>query len=92
MPSDYDEMSPRAYSNYDGGTAAGARAPRSPPSRDGAGSFTVEPKEWWHFNYKDWNEYPILDIPFTEIPLPPARVTACDNRPCHATLQAPNRM
>ncbi len=24
--------------------------------------FTVEPNEWWHFNYKDWREYPILDI------------------------------
>ncbi len=29
--------------------------------------FTVEPNEWWHFNYKDWTEYPILDIPFSEI-------------------------
>jgi D-alanyl-D-alanine dipeptidase len=29
--------------------------------------FTVEPNEWWHFNYKDWREYPILDIPFSAI-------------------------
>ena len=29
--------------------------------------FTVEPNEWWHFNYKDWKEYPILDIAFSEI-------------------------
>ena len=29
--------------------------------------FTVEPNEWWHFNYKDWKEYPILDIPFDAI-------------------------
>ncbi len=33
--------------------------------------FTVEPNEWWHFNYKDWKEYPILDIPFGSIPIPP---------------------
>jgi D-alanyl-D-alanine dipeptidase len=26
--------------------------------------FTVEPNEWWHFNYKDWRAYPILDVPF----------------------------
>jgi D-alanyl-D-alanine dipeptidase len=73
MPSDYDEMSPRAYSNYDGGTAQ-ARARRdllrAAMQRE---AFAAEPKEWWHFNYKDWNEYPILDIPFTEIPLQPAR-------------------
>jgi len=29
--------------------------------------FTVEPNEWWHFNYRDWQLYPILDIAFTEI-------------------------
>ena len=28
--------------------------------------FTVEPNEWWHFNFKDWQEYPILDIPFRQ--------------------------
>ena len=28
--------------------------------------FTVEPNEWWHFNYKDWQSYPILDISFAE--------------------------
>ena len=25
------------------------------------------PNEWWHYNYKDWREYPILDIPFSAI-------------------------
>ena len=29
--------------------------------------FTVEPNEWWHFNYEDWPQYPILDIPFSDI-------------------------
>jgi D-alanyl-D-alanine dipeptidase len=29
--------------------------------------FTVEPNEWWHFNFKDWKEYPILDIAFSDI-------------------------
>jgi D-alanyl-D-alanine dipeptidase len=29
--------------------------------------FTVEPNEWWHFNFKDWQAYPILDIPFAQI-------------------------
>jgi D-alanyl-D-alanine dipeptidase len=24
----------------------------------------VDPGEWWHFNYRDWRKYPILDIPF----------------------------
>src|SRR5439155_465547 len=29
--------------------------------------FTVEPNEWWHFNYRDWRHYPILDVPFSQI-------------------------
>lgn len=67
MPGDYDEMSPRSYPDYTGGTAE-QRARRdllrkAMESHD----FTVEPNEWWHFNYKDWKEYPILDIAFSEI-------------------------
>ena len=67
MPGDYDEMTPRSYPDYTGGTAE-QRARRdllrkAMESHD----FTVEPNEWWHFNYKDWKEYPILDIAFSEI-------------------------
>lgn len=67
MPGDYDEMSPRSYPDYAGGTAE-QRARRDllrkvMESHD----FTVEPNEWWHFNYKDWKEYPILDIAFSTI-------------------------
>ena len=67
MPGGYDEMTPRSYPDYRGGPPE-ARARRdllrkAMESHD----FTVEPNEWWHFNYKDWKEYPILDIAFSEI-------------------------
>ena len=26
--------------------------------------FTVEPSEWWHYNYNGWANYPLMDIPF----------------------------
>ncbi len=26
--------------------------------------FTVEPSEWWHYNYNGWASYPLMDIPF----------------------------
>jgi D-alanyl-D-alanine dipeptidase len=29
--------------------------------------FTVEPNEWWHFNYTGWEQYPILDMPFSAV-------------------------
>lgn len=73
MPSEYDEMSPRAYPTYDGGTAqARARRDLLRAAMEHEG-FTVEPNEWWHFNYKDWKEYPILDIPFAQIGPPASR-------------------
>ena len=64
MPSAYDEMSPRAYPDYGGGTPElRARRDLLRGAMENEG-FTVEPNEWWHFNYKDWRQYPILDIPF----------------------------
>jgi D-alanyl-D-alanine dipeptidase len=67
MPGGYDEMTPRSYPDYPGGTSE-QRARRdllrkAMESHD----FTVEPNEWWHFNYVAWREYPILDIPFSDI-------------------------
>jgi D-alanyl-D-alanine dipeptidase len=67
MPSGYDEMTRRAYPDYRGGPpdARGRRdLLRAAMERHG---FTVEPNEWWHFNFKDWQQYPILDIPFSAI-------------------------
>ena len=29
--------------------------------------FKVNSEEWWHFDHKDWSEYAIYNIPFTEI-------------------------
>jgi D-alanyl-D-alanine dipeptidase len=27
----------------------------------------VYPQEWWHFDYKDWKEYPVMNVRFEEI-------------------------
>ncbi len=67
MPSAYDEMSERAYPHYSGGPESHRQARdllRREMERKG---FTVEPNEWWHFNYRDWRLYPILDLPFSRI-------------------------
>jgi len=70
MPSAYDEMSPRAYPGYAGGTAEERHRRDLLRSAMEAQGFTVEPNEWWHFNCKDWREYPILDVPFKDIASP----------------------
>jgi D-alanyl-D-alanine dipeptidase len=67
MPGAYDEMSERSHPSYAGGTPAQREARdrlRAAMEKEG---FTIEPNEWWHFNYKDWRAYPILDVPFAAI-------------------------
>jgi D-alanyl-D-alanine dipeptidase len=69
----YDEMSDRSYANYPGGTSL-ERWHRDllRAAMEGEG-FTVYPLEWWHFDYKDWQHYPILNVAFDQIkPTAPA--------------------
>jgi D-alanyl-D-alanine dipeptidase len=67
MPSGYDEMTKRAYADYPGGTA-GERTRRDLLRRvmEKQG-FTVNPTEWWHFDFKDWKQYPILNVKFEDL-------------------------
>ena len=64
MPSGYDEFSERAFPNFQGGTAEARRLRDLLRSAMETEGFTVYPAEWWHFDYKDWRLYRILDIPF----------------------------
>ena len=70
MPSTYDEFSDRASPKYAGGSAellARRDLLRATMEKEG---FEVDPGEWWHYNYKDWRSYPILDVPFEKIGSP----------------------
>ena len=66
MPSGFDEFTERASPDYKGGTDA-ERLNRDKLRRmmesDG---FTVNANEWWHFDYKDWEQYAIYDISFAD--------------------------
>jgi len=66
MPSDFDEFTERASPNYTGGTEkerANRDLLRSLMEAEG---FSVNPNEWWHFDYKDWEKYAIYDISFAD--------------------------
>lgn len=67
MPSGYDEMSEHAYAAYAGGTPEERQHRailRDAMEKEG---FTVYAQEWWHFDYKDWNHYPILNVRFEDL-------------------------
>ena len=67
MPSTYDESTERAHADYPGGTTR-QRWLRAVLRRAmEAQGFTVNPDEWWHFDYKDWRDYAIGNIPFDQI-------------------------
>ena len=63
----YDEMSERSYAGYPGGTSL-QRWHRELLRRvmESEG-FLVYPFEWWHFDYRDWQKYPILNTPFEKL-------------------------
>ena len=59
MVAGYDEFSTRSYPNYPGGTSRQRwyRAFLRDLMEDQG--FSVYEFEWWHFDYKDWKQYPI---------------------------------
>lgn len=67
MPSEYDEMTERAYPDYRGGSDDERQARDLLRRTMEAEGFSVYRTEWWHFDYRDWNQYAILDVPFSVI-------------------------
>jgi CubicO group peptidase (beta-lactamase class C family)/D-alanyl-D-alanine dipeptidase len=63
----YDEMSERSYAGYPGGTSLQRwhrEVLRHAMEDQG---FLVYPFEWWHFDYRDWKNYPILNLTFEQL-------------------------
>lgn len=67
MPSAYDEMTERSHINYQCATPEARRLRDLLRAAMEAEGFAVYEPEWWHYDYKDWREYPILNINFKEI-------------------------
>jgi D-alanyl-D-alanine dipeptidase len=67
MPSEYDEMTERSHINYECATAEARSLRELLRAAMAAEGFAVYEPEWWHYDYKDWKEYPIMNIKFSEI-------------------------
>lgn len=67
MPSGYDEFTSRAFPHYPGGTSISRyhrELLRDAMEEEG---FSVYEAEWWHFDYNDWREYPLMNDEFSAI-------------------------
>jgi D-alanyl-D-alanine dipeptidase len=62
MPGLYDEMSPRSFPNFPGGTSLQRWHRDLLRHAMESEGFSVNEAEWWHFDYKDWKQYPILNV------------------------------
>ncbi len=67
MPGEYDEMTERSHINYECATPEAKRLREMLRTAMEAEGFAVYEPEWWHYDFKNWKEYPILNIKFSEI-------------------------
>lgn len=67
MVGGYDEMSPRSFPDYPGGTSLERWHREVLREAMEAEGFTVNEHEWWHFDHRDWTHYPIIDVPFEDL-------------------------
>jgi D-alanyl-D-alanine dipeptidase len=67
MPSEYDEMTERAHINYECATPGTKHLRELLRATMTAEGFAVYEPEWWHYDYKDWKEYPIMNVKFSDV-------------------------
>ena len=67
MPGVYDEFSDRSYPYYPGGTSLQRWHRNLLRKAMEAEGFKVFEAEWWHFDYRDWKKYPILNLTFEQL-------------------------
>mgnify|MGYP001025997911 CR=1 FL=1 len=67
MVGGYDEMTDRSFPDYMGGTSRQRWHRELLRWAMESEGYTVYEAEWWHFDYKTWNDYPILNLTFEEL-------------------------
>ena len=63
MPSQFDDFSARAHADWTGGPDEPRHNRDELRRAMQAEGFKVLPNEWWHFNFRDCDRQPLLDIP-----------------------------
>ncbi len=67
MPSEYDEMTERSHINYECSNDKAEFFREMLRAAMTSEGFDVYEPEWWHYDYKDWKEYPILNVKFKDV-------------------------
>jgi CubicO group peptidase (beta-lactamase class C family)/D-alanyl-D-alanine dipeptidase len=67
MVGTYDETGDRSYPDYPGGTSLQRWHRTLLRDQMESERFTVYEAEWWHFDFMNWRQYPIVNLPFDRI-------------------------
>ncbi len=67
MPTEFDDFSEKANPNYKNLSDTIIKNRTFLFSIMNHFGFSYYASEWWHFDYKDWNSYPLMDIRFEEL-------------------------
>ena len=67
MLTDHDEFSDRSFPDYLGETSLQRWHRDTLRNAMEAEGFDVFPLEWWHFDYRDWRQYPIQNTRFEDL-------------------------
>lgn len=67
MPSPYDDFTPAAYRSNTNAPPEALAASRMLEEWMVAEGFIPLANEWWHYDWKDWRRYPIMDVPLEDV-------------------------
>lgn len=67
MPTPYDEFSPRAHTGYFKISPEVAENRKVLQTAMRAQGFSTIPSEWWHFDYRGWERFPLSNTPLEEL-------------------------
>ena len=62
LPTGFDDFTDRAHADYAGASALEKRNRALLAEAMSEAGFIPYPFEWWHFDLKGWEKYPVLDI------------------------------
>lgn len=67
MGTDFDDFSEKAHRSYANLSETISNNRKLLENIMAQHNFIGEPTEWWHFDYKNWQNFPLLDVPFEEL-------------------------
>ncbi|OON69633.1 M15 family metallopeptidase [Hymenobacter sp. CRA2] len=67
MPTAFDAMTPAAHSDYQQLPAEARRNRAMLHAALQRHGFVNYPAEWWHFDHRGWEQYPLMDLPFAAL-------------------------